>query len=293
MQTLRLAVVSDSHLVPPGMPTSGSFNNRLEFETALPRLEAALRRCAEEAPDAVVALGDIANFGDDASLDVAVERFAASGTTTWLVGGNHDTKGRGGGWALQEAAERIAAPQVRVPPVAGVPWGDVGLAGVALSHQDGGYRARSGDPLGRDIPTDQPLLVLSHFPLLSLEREVLAAGWNYAGDLNELDEVVRPLIDRSGPTIVLHGHLHLGASAVQDRLLQIGCPPLIEAPFQITTISIAVHAGGALHVAVRREQIWPTDGVGAWPRLVPAWQAWRWDNGTWLDVDPEATLVRP
>ena len=293
MPTIRLAALSDPHLVPPGAPASGVFNNRLEFETALPRLEIALERCVKAGPDAIVALGDITDLGDDESLDAAVERFAATGTPAWLVGGNHDTRGRGGGRALEEAVTRDGAQEVRVPPAAGIQWSGASVVGVALSHQDGGYRPRLAERLGQDVSTDRLLVVLSHFPLLSLQDEVVAAGWKYAGDLLGLEEVARPVLERSGPTIVLHGHLHLGASTLRDRLLQIGCPPLIEAPFEITHLAIRIDVADAVEVAVRREQVWPTDGHSAWPQLARREQAWRYDGSNWLTVDPGDASVRP
>lgn len=291
--TIRLAAVSDPHLVPPGEFASGRFNNRLEFETALPRLEGALQRCVGAGPDAVVALGDIANSGDDAALDVAVARFAATGTRAWLVGGNHDTRGRGGGRALDEAVLRAGNPEIRVPPAPGIPWRGVGIAGVALSHEDGGYRPRAADRLGQDTPSDQLLVVLSHFPLRSLWDDVVAAGWKYAGDLLGVKEVIAPLLRRNGPTIVLHGHLHLRSSLVHDRILQIGCPPLIEAPFEITHLVIATHGPEVVEVARRSEQIWPTDGVPAWPELAPARQAWRYDGTSWMATDPADDSAQP
>ena len=291
MTTIRLAAVSDPHLVPAGSTATGTWHNTLEFGTALPRLEHALRHCAAGRPDAIVALGDIANDGDDASLDAAVERFAAAGSTAWLVPGNHDTRGPGGGRALDEAVRRAASAGIRVPPAGGVEWQGMGVAGVALGEDDGGYRPRSDGSLGQDVAMDHLLVVLSHFPLISLARDVEAAGWKYAGDLVGLADVAQPLLARHGPTIALHGHLHLGSSRIEGRVLQIGCPPLIEAPFEITHLVIAVDGPGAIEVGLRREQIWPTDGVTAWPRLVPARQAWHYDGRRWSVLDPgEATL---
>ena len=283
--TIRLAAVSDSHLVPADRPHSGTWHNRLEFETALPRLEIALQGSADANPDAIVALGDIANFGDDASLDTAVARFAATRITAWLVGGNHDTRGTAGGHALEQAIARARDPGVRTPPPGGVAWHGIAIAGVPLSQEDDGYRSRIDGRLGQDVPSADPLIVLTHFPMLSLEREVVSAGWKYAGDLVDLATVAAPLLERSGPTIVLHGHLHLAASRTQGRVLQIGCPPLIEAPFEISHLLIERDAAGLIEVAVNRQQIWPTDGVASWPQLVPERQAWRYDGTSWQSAD--------
>jgi calcineurin-like phosphoesterase family protein len=293
MTTIRLAVVSDPHLVPPGTTATGSWHNTLEFETALPRFELALRQCAAGNPDAIVALGDIANDGDVASHDVAVVRFAAAGPTAWLVPGNHDTRGPDAGLGLENAVRRLASATTHVPPTGGVEWRGLGIAGVGLSHEDRGYRPRLDGGLGQDVASDRLLLVLSHFPLISLEHEVKVAGWKYAGDLVGLADVARPLLARHGPTIALHGHLHLGSSLVDSRVLQIGCPPLIEAPFEITHLVIVTNADRAIEVSLRREQIWPTDGIASWPQLTPARQAWRYDDHGWLALDPGDSALRP
>lgn len=293
MTTIRLAIVSDPHLVPAGTAASGTWHNTLEFETAQPRFELALRKCAAGGPDAIVALGDIANDGDEASHDVAVERFAAAGTTAWLVPGNHDTRGPGAGRGLEDAVRRSASAKTHVPPTGGVEWRGLGVAGVGLSHEDRGYRPRLDGGLGQDMPDAFLLLVLSHFPLLSLEGEVEAAGWKYAGDLVGLADVAQPLLARAGTTIVLHGHLHLGSSLIDGRVLQIGCPPLIEAPFEITHLMIAAAEERTIEVALRREQIWPTAGIAAWPQLTPARQAWRYDGRGWRALDPDDSALRP
>ena len=44
---------------------------------------------------------------------------------------------------------------------------------------------------------------------------------------------------------------------------------------------------------VRREQIWPTDGIAAWPQLTPARQAWRYDGRHWRGLDPGDSALRP
>ena len=160
--TIRLAAVSDSHLVPADRPHSGTWHNRLEFETALPRLEIALQGSGDADPDAIVALGDIANFGDDASLDTAVARFAATRTTAWLVGGNHDTRGTAGGHALEQAIARAGDPGVRTPPPGGVAWHGIAIAGVPL--EPGGRRLPvahrrwpgTGRPVGRPAHCPDP-----------------------------------------------------------------------------------------------------------------------------------------
>jgi hypothetical protein len=291
MLTIRLTAVSDPHLRPSGAAGDGTWHNRLEYGTALPRLEIALQQCTAAGPSALLALGDIADLGDGGSLDAAVERFAAVGTTSWLVGGNHDTRGPGGGRALDEAVRRAGTAETRVPPPGGVGWMGMGIAGVPLSPANEGYRSRLTGGLGQGLSREGLLLVLSHFPLVSLRHEVEAAGWKYPGDLVDLTEVVRPVLERTGPTVVLHGHLHLGSSRVHGRLLQIGCPPLIEAPFEIMHVAISTDGHDAVEVALRREQIWSTDGVASWPQMAPRREAWRYDGSGWIPVEPDDAIA--
>ena len=86
---MRLGVIADAHLSPPGTRVS-AFHTGYEspYTTAAYRL--ALRRCAKEDVDAVVLLGDLSQSGDAKPLETGVRLAAETGRRVWAVSGNHD-----------------------------------------------------------------------------------------------------------------------------------------------------------------------------------------------------------
>ncbi len=147
---------------------------------------------------------------------------------------------------------------------------------------------------------DAPVLLGSHFPVLSRAQVVRAAGLPYAGDLVNRERVAAPLLARAAPTVVVCGHLHVREGVADGALLQVACGALIEPPFEATLLDLREDGAGlavnrTAHELGRAEE--RRD-----PRLAPAEEAWRFAGGRWLrgvvgreDPDPRPYFrpVRP
>lgn len=79
---MRLGVIADAHLSPPGTRVS-AFHTGYESPYTAAAYRLALRRCAKKDVDGVVLLGDLSQAGDDKSLETGV-RFEI-GRRVWVV----------------------------------------------------------------------------------------------------------------------------------------------------------------------------------------------------------------
>ncbi len=284
---MRFGIITDVHLASAGA-SSLSWHNAYAMADAATRFRDALARCVAAEVDAIAVLGDLSNDGDDASLDDGVRLAAASGRPVWLVPGNHDVIARPD--ALATAIARVGADAVRLAPPGGVPLGDgVRLAGLAALTRDQLPKdtvVRAAAPLPVPAWGDDFVLLLAHYPLLSLAERAADAGLKYAGDLANLDALATPLRRRAAPTVVAHGHLHLRDASSVGRVLQISCAALIEPPFEVTLLDIALHAGRA---TVRRESVpvVPSPDVRL-PVLAPLDGAWTFEVGAWRAIERDA-----
>lgn len=269
---MRLGVVSDSHLCPPGTPP-GAWHNPLDYDRAEERLELALAFLRGRQVEAIAMLGDLTNFGDEGSIGRAVNVLAAAGVPVLVVPGNHDCE--------QGIAEfRAHVDRLGVPAV----------ATIAAEREVGGLRFVGMTDLTFDndgwlqIPVvesdrsgDEPVVVLTHFPLLDRRDVTEAAGWKYAGGFRDLGMAAR-LLDRDGPAIVLHGHLHVRDAATAGKILQLTCASLIEPPHEASVVEIARSADG-WRVEVEHAAIAESDAP--LPVLTGTRGAWTFDGAGW------------
>ncbi len=279
---MRLGIITDVHLVPVN---SGplSWHNAYAVADAAAHFREALARLVAAGADAIAILGDLSNDGGDASLDDGVRLAAASGRPVWMVPGNHDVIARPD--ALAAAIARSGANDVRLAPPGGVLLGDgVRLAGLAALTRDRPTKdtaVRAAAPLPVPAWGDDLVLLLAHYPLLSLAERAADAGLKYAGDLADRAVVATPLLRRAAPTVVAHGHLHLRDTTSVGSILQFSCAALIEPPFEVTLLDITRRDGRA---TVRREAtpVVPSPDVrlpvlaspdGAWTFEASAWRA--------------------
>jgi hypothetical protein len=163
-------------------------------------------------------------------------------------------------------------------------WKGFTLAGVPLAATDRGYRldpAATG-PIAGGLSDGSPVMCLTHFPVRSLEQAFRASSFAYAGDLAEREAIERDLEIRTGPTVVLAGHLHGRHAGAGGRLLQVSCGPLIEAPFEITFVTIH-RTGDAMAVDVRCEAVAPSGSLRL-PVLSSATGRWDWDGAAWVQT---------
>jgi hypothetical protein len=129
---------------------------------------------------------------------------------------------------------------------------------------------------------DGPVVLLSHSPLINREDAVVAAGLRNAGTFADPTGVFATLNERSGPTIVLHGHFHVRDATAHGPILQLGFAALIEPPNEIAVVEL-IEGDATLEVAVRRLPIEPVPAERL-PVLVPERQRWRLASGAWSEV---------
>lgn len=276
MATVRIGVITDIHLAPPGHPAD-AFHNPFAFADAAERFQRALQRCVHDGADLIAILGDVSQPGDDATLDEGVACAAAAGLPVCLVPGNHDVTFSDD--ALSRAVARGNAANLCMAPLQGLVIAEgLRLAGVPLVDGASAPGARADGLDGVEWGSDAVIL-LSHFPIVSLRAEAHDAGLKYAGDLDDLARTAAPLLGRTAPTIVVHGHLHLGHAVSHGALLQVSCAALIEPPFVMTLLQIKQEVG---QLVVRRAEtsVAPVPEVPL-PRLSPPDQAWRFVDEVW------------
>ena len=231
---LRLGVIADAHLSPLGTSVR-AFHTGYEtpYITAAYRL--ALRRCVQEDVDGVVLLGDLSQSGDVESLEMGLRLAAQTGRRVWVVSGNHDCFERTD--ALEVALRRVGAGNVRLASSAGeLVEKELRVAGLCVTNGSWGYKAHRNEGQSIDGWGDEPMVWLSHYPMVSFAEEVSSASLIYGDDLEDLKEAARPLIARSAPTVVLSGHIHLRHSCTVGKVLQVSCAALVEPPFEITLL---------------------------------------------------------
>lgn len=273
---IRIGVVADVHLTPPGTGPL-AWHNPYALADAADRLADALAWCVAEGAETLAVLGDLAHFGDDTSLEAGVRLAAAAGRPTWMTPGNHDCTQEDG--ALAAAVERFGRGGARIAPAAGdLLGGWLRVAGLGLVGDRSGLTA-AADRLPLAAWGDGPVLLLSHYPLLSFRADAERAGLAHPGDLTNLATASQALFDRAAPTVVVHGHAHLRHASVADAVLQLSVAALIEPPFEATLLELDRIDGG---LAVRRRAVAMQHAGGARiPALAPAVGSWRFAAGRW------------
>jgi predicted phosphodiesterase len=263
---IRFGVLTDVHVV-QDVTRQEAWHNPYDFAGVEDRRDRALRLFESEAADRLLLLGDLAHDGDLPSLRRGL-RPGAFASAQLAVGGNHD-----GGRPTGELS-RAGSQSLKLPGWRAVSHGPVRLAGLRVAH-----RARVGWDSSRPpaLATwgDAPVLLASHFPVLSRERPLAARGLPYAGDLIDRPGLAQALLARPAPTVVACGHLHVRDSAASGSLLQLGFGAMIEPPFEATLLELAVDGGSVEVTRVAHELDEAREERD--PRLVPARETWRFE----------------
>jgi 3',5'-cyclic AMP phosphodiesterase CpdA len=269
---VRLGIVSDSHLCPAGTPP-GFWHNVLDYDQAEARLADAIRFLRDRDVEAVAMLGDLTNFGDEASIARAVGVLSSAEVPVLVVPGNHDCEF--GAAEFRAHVDRLGAPGVAMA-VDQRQIGDLRLVGLTELRPDDDGKLVIADVASAGWG-DGPIVVLSHFPLLDRRAETEAAGLKYAGGFRDAG-VIRRLRDRLGPAIVLHGHLHIRDTTAEANVLQIGCASLIEPPYETTIVEIGRRDGG-WQVEVEHASRAASDA--RLPVMAAAGGTWDFDGTAW------------
>jgi len=273
---MRIGILTDLHLRQPGTAPDG-WHNPHQFDTARQRLTAVLDFLDTQRIDRIAVLGDLTHDGDDATFYDVLAILATSPVPVWIVPGNHDLAIDASGLAnaITNHAGQLEHLSGTVRPIADS-WQ---VAGLGIARVPDGYDI---DPVP-DITAwnDAPTLVLSHFPLLSLKDEAIAAGLKYAGDPRNQQHLAIPLQARSAPTLVISGHLHIRHTQAIGPVLQVSCGAQIESLFEVTVLDLTKWPDGIVRwQATAIEPVWP----GIMPALSDPEQAWRWDGTSWQSL---------
>ena len=171
---------------------------------------------------------------------------------------------------------------MRLATPAGEPTGEgLRVAGAGVASGDWGYAA--GGTLNAHAWGDEPALWLAHYPILSFVDEVHEAGFVYGDDLEDREEIARPLLGRQGPTVVVNGHLHLRDARTRGGVLQLSCAALVEPPFEVTLVELGFEEE-SFFVRRRSGPVLPMpDGVQI-PALSPAREEWVFEGDAWHAV---------
>jgi Calcineurin-like phosphoesterase len=272
---LRLGIVSDVHIGPAETPPTG-WHNAYDFAGTRARLSCAVEHFNRESVDHVVLLGDLTHRGDQESLDAGATALASSTGRLWAAPGNHDaadlrrTLGVGGADRVADAVRMIV---LDIEPTD---------RGATFCARNGPDLASWGDDL---------TFFASHYPLVSRATELAALGLPYPGDLAGREHLLRALVDRPAPTIVLSGHLHIRDSTAVGPVLQLFFPALVEHPFECSILQLGDHEG--LPVLQRISIPLHSEPFVRNPVFSPAVERWEFDGTTWLShqfVTQEALL---
>jgi 3',5'-cyclic AMP phosphodiesterase CpdA len=269
------AVISDIHAAGP-LTRDAVWNNTMLFARSLELLGAAIAQIRAAGLTSVLVLGDITQHGDIEYVDRALRALATAGLEVSAVAGNHDVA-----WSpmtVDLAAADVPGVTVLQPTfdhgLAGLPAG-----GQPISSEDGG-RLCTATAFPDPGAADGLLVWATHYPVLSRATVVAVAGLRYPGDLLNLGDVQAPLLARTAPTLVLHGHLHLVTVATHGTLLQLGVPALVEWPHAWTTVTIGADGAVTSELHPVAPEMQPTvDTILAAPK-----QSWRWDTRVWSET---------
>ncbi len=274
---MRAGVLTDIHIsLDP--ERRASWHNAYDFAGVGERLGAGAELFAAERAELVLALGDLAHDGDAPSLLAALAPLA-SGPPLHVVGGNHD------GARPTAALAALELDGVRLPGWRALRAAHPArLAGVRIERRRPRRWAMARPPA---LATwgEGPMLLATHFPVLSRAAEVRGRGLPYAGDLIDRDVLAARLLARTAPTIVICGHLHVRESVASGALLQVACGALIEPPFEATIIEL--EAGGDTLRITRTAHELGEAPERRDPRLAPAEETWSFNpRGGWRRSRP-------
>lgn len=279
---LRLGVLGDVHLTSD--PTAqGSWHNAYDFAGLPGRLTDAVQVFQTAQVDAVCLIGDLTHHGSTDGLGPLSRALGHLDVPVLAVAGNHDA---GGQQMLTDAL-----PLARAATPAGQRIAGWRIAGIQVAP-GGWFGARAQTPPATEDWGTDPVVLLSHFPLLAHAAGLAERGMPYPGDLLGRGAIEQTLAARPAPTIVLSGHIHARASSHQGRVLQIIQGALVEAPYECTVIELTVTSVTRRAVVLKGPR-----PDGAIPVLADADEHFELVEGSWhrstSAVPPDATALCP
>ena len=231
--------------------------------------------------DGLALLGDLSWSGDAGSLEAGLRLAARTGLAVWAVSGNHDLGERVD--ALAGAVRRVGAENVRLATPAGEVVGEEGVrvAGLRAASDNYCYTAHSDERPDVSEWGEETVVLMSHYPMLSFRERAEREGVYYGdNDLENLEEVARPLLDRPAPTVVVNGHMHMRDDCAVEKVLQISCAALTQPPFDLTLLDLEA-GGGRISVGVERIPVAPPPDDARLSALSPTRLRWVFEGETW------------
>jgi len=229
---LTVGVLGDVHLA-DSADASGAWHNPYDFAGLPGRLRQAATAFQSAEVDLVCLIGDLAHHGSSSALGPLADALSSLDVAKLLVAGNHDA---GGHEALVGAL-----PGVESATAAGQLHGDWRVAGVQVAP-GGWFAARALDPLDTSAWGDDPVLLLSHFPLLSHAQRLTERGMPYPGDLTDRPAIAERLTARSAPTVVISGHIHARDASSSGSVAQLVQGALVEGPYECSILELSSNA---------------------------------------------------
>jgi predicted phosphodiesterase len=269
---VRFGVLTDLHEV-QDHTRQAAWHNPYDFAGVEQRHRRALELFAGAGIHRLLLLGDLAHDGDLPSLRRML-RADRLDVPVLAVGGNHD--GPRPTDRLAEAGPR----SLTLPGWRAVRHGAVRVAGVRIVRRAQRRWAAARPPALATWGGD-PVLLASHFPLLSRAATLAQRKLPYPGDLVDRAAVAEPLLARSAPTVVACGHLHVRDSASRGSLLQLGFGAIVEPPFEASLVELETDGGKVEVTRVAHELGEAPERRD--PRLVPALESWRFAPGRGWD----------
>ncbi|MCL2611689.1 MAG: hypothetical protein FWD95_00480 [Nocardioidaceae bacterium] len=151
---------------------------------------------------------------------------------------------------------------------------------MAAGELSGTQDAWSLNDLDRACATSGDALFVwaTHFPALTVRDDIVAAGFEYAGDLLNHYAVASHLTTLNGPVLVLGGHVHVRTHRINRNVLQLTQGALAESPHDLSTVRICAEEG---RISVTRcaRPVVPSDATPA--VIDPSNLSFTWDGCTW------------
>jgi predicted phosphodiesterase len=279
---MRIGLISDVHWIAHPPAPSAGWHGQGDFAGTLERARRALSYFNREHVDIVAVSGDLAHNGDFESLSAVLSACHDAIAPVVIAVGNHDVSVTTD--ALAQATERAGAPGATLASVAGTVIDGVRVAGVHVGETDGWFRPRLRALPDPDTWGTETVVLVSHYPVLSLATIVSDAGLAYPGDLLDRSELEAALAARPEPTIVIGGHVHARATRTDGAILQLTVGALVEAPYECAVIDVGHSQSG--EPTVRRQNIRLLDSSATRePLFSPAKETWRLLDGRWTQHD--------
>lgn len=292
MSSLRLGILSDLHRT-TNPQERHEFHHEHDFTGHPSRIERALDWFAREKVEALVLCGDLTHTADEGAMVALLEECAALELPAIVVSGNHDVAH--GEDVLVKGIERVADDRVLRGDPSGEISSDIRIAGVHVTPTSGyDFSRLQAMPAVQDWG-DELVILVSHLPMLSRAAEVAARGYSHPGDLLDREQAAALLRDRSAPTIVLCGHIHVRDAHAEGPVLQLTQAAMIEAPFEAAVLDVAGDLDDGV-LATWRTHRTSEKRYEHEPTLVEPSGRWRFADGSWTPIDleePASPLADP